>query len=58
MSPFPHRVTLALEEANLAYDIIEIELNDKPDWFAKKVYPAAAKVLILRHYIISQRWLT
>ncbi|KAI1785067.1 hypothetical protein LXA43DRAFT_900544 [Ganoderma leucocontextum] len=43
-SPFPHRVTLALEEANLPYDVISFELINKPDWFAEKVYPTVAKV--------------
>ncbi|KAI1785070.1 hypothetical protein LXA43DRAFT_1066230 [Ganoderma leucocontextum] len=43
-SSFAHRVTLALEEANLAYDVISFELINKPDWFAEKVYPTVAKV--------------
>ncbi|KAM5541841.1 hypothetical protein V8D89_004570 [Ganoderma adspersum] len=40
-SPYPHIVTLALEEANLPYDTIVIELINKPDWYKDKVYPTA-----------------
>ena len=32
---------IALEEANAKYDIIWIDLINKPDWYEKKVYPAA-----------------
>ena len=46
-SPFSHRVALALEEANLPYDNIVLELINKPDWYKEKVYPGAAKVPIL-----------
>ncbi|TFK79322.1 hypothetical protein K466DRAFT_606231 [Polyporus arcularius HHB13444] len=45
-TPFPHRVRLALEEAGAKYDLILIELSNKPDWYAKKVYPLA-KVPVL-----------
>ena len=38
-SVYAHVVTLALEEANLLYDIIDIDLNKKPDWYKGKVYP-------------------
>ncbi|PIL28228.1 hypothetical protein GSI_09640 [Ganoderma sinense ZZ0214-1] len=40
-SPYPHRVTLALEEANIPYDTIDFELVDKPNWYKEKVYPTA-----------------
>ncbi|TBU57115.1 hypothetical protein BD310DRAFT_968332 [Dichomitus squalens] len=40
-SPFPHRVFVALEEAELPYDIIWIDLCDKPDWYTENVYPTA-----------------
>ncbi|TFK85262.1 hypothetical protein K466DRAFT_552393 [Polyporus arcularius HHB13444] len=41
-SPFPHRVRLALEEAQVPYDIISVSLlSDKPEWFGKNVYPEA-----------------
>ncbi|RPD55605.1 hypothetical protein L226DRAFT_614759 [Lentinus tigrinus ALCF2SS1-7] len=41
-SPFPHRVRLALEEAQVPYDVILISLGaDKPEWYAQKVYPEA-----------------
>ncbi|KAI0646674.1 thioredoxin-like protein [Trametes meyenii] len=43
-SPYPHRVRLALEEAKVAYDIIWIDLLNKPDWYEKKVNPAGGKV--------------
>ncbi|TFK78927.1 hypothetical protein K466DRAFT_592644 [Polyporus arcularius HHB13444] len=45
-SPFPHRVRLALEEAGAKYDVILIDLYNKPDWYGKKVYPVA-KVPVL-----------
>ncbi|KAM5541869.1 hypothetical protein V8D89_004598 [Ganoderma adspersum] len=38
-SPFAHRVILALEEANLPYDVISFDLADKPAWYKEKVYP-------------------
>lgn len=41
-SPFPHRIRLALEEAGVEYNTIWIDLiGDKPEWYEKKVYPAA-----------------
>ncbi|KAI0699159.1 thioredoxin-like protein [Cerioporus squamosus] len=40
-SPFPHRVRLALEEAQVPYDIIWVDLLDKPEWYGKNVYPEA-----------------
>ncbi|KAH9914154.1 thioredoxin-like protein [Epithele typhae] len=40
-TPFPHRVRLALAEANVEYDTIWIDLIDKPKWYEKKVYPTA-----------------
>ncbi len=44
-SPFPHRVRLALEEAQVPYDIISVSLlSDKPEWFGKNVYPEAKVV--------------
>ena len=41
VSPYPHIVTLALEEANIPYDTIDLDLNNKPDWYKNKVYPTA-----------------
>ncbi|KAI0360289.1 thioredoxin-like protein [Trametes cingulata] len=38
-SPFVHRVRLALEEAKATYNIIWIDLLNKPDWYQKKVNP-------------------
>ncbi|KAI0648300.1 hypothetical protein C8Q79DRAFT_925240 [Trametes meyenii] len=43
-TPYPHRVRLALEEAKAAYDVIWIDLSDKPDWYENKVNPAGGKV--------------
>ncbi|OJT06827.1 hypothetical protein TRAPUB_2344 [Trametes pubescens] len=43
-SPFPHRVRLALEEANATYDTIQISLVNKQEWYQKKVYPERAQV--------------
>ncbi|KAI0634696.1 hypothetical protein C8Q77DRAFT_1103581 [Trametes polyzona] len=43
-SPYPHRVRLALEEAKAEYDVIWIDLLNKPEWYGKKVYPDGAKV--------------
>ena len=30
---------IALEEASLAYDVIWVDLVNKPEWYTKKVYP-------------------
>ncbi|KAI0366075.1 thioredoxin-like protein [Pilatotrama ljubarskyi] len=38
-SPFVHRVRLALEEAKATYDIIWIDLLNKPEWYQEKVNP-------------------
>ncbi|KAI0824926.1 hypothetical protein BC628DRAFT_382246 [Trametes gibbosa] len=46
-SPYPERVRLALEEAGAKYNIIWIDLMEKPDWYEKKVYPNVAKVPLL-----------
>ncbi|KAI0777306.1 hypothetical protein BD413DRAFT_601752 [Trametes elegans] len=46
-SPFPHRVRLALEEANAAYDIIWIDLIEKQEWYEKKVCPEGGRVPLL-----------
>ncbi|KAI0360288.1 hypothetical protein OH77DRAFT_1433768 [Trametes cingulata] len=46
-SPFPHRVRLALEEAKVKYDIIWIDLLNKPEWYEKKVYPNGGRVPLL-----------
>ncbi|OMJ22653.1 Pyrimidodiazepine synthase [Smittium culicis] len=37
--PFAHRVVLALEESNLPYEAIEIDLYNKPEWY-HEVNPA------------------
>jgi len=39
--PFAHRVELALEEAKADYTRFEIDLKNKPDWYAPKVNPAS-----------------
>ncbi|KAI0634695.1 thioredoxin-like protein [Trametes polyzona] len=46
-SPFPHRVRLALEEAKAKYDLIEINLMNKEEWYEKKVYPGEGRVPVL-----------
>ncbi|KAI0366076.1 hypothetical protein BV20DRAFT_1027012 [Pilatotrama ljubarskyi] len=46
-SPFPHRVRLALEEAGAKYDIIWIDLLNKPEWYEQKVYPNGGRVPLL-----------
>ncbi|KAI0360301.1 thioredoxin-like protein [Trametes cingulata] len=38
-SPFVHRVRLGLEEAKATYNIIWIDLFNKPDWYQAKVNP-------------------
>ncbi|EIW51594.1 uncharacterized protein TRAVEDRAFT_75639 [Trametes versicolor FP-101664 SS1] len=43
-SPYPHRVRLALEEAKANYDVIWIDLVDKPEWYAQKVNTEGGKV--------------
>ncbi|KAJ7636633.1 glutathione S-transferase [Roridomyces roridus] len=42
--PFAHRVELALAEAKAGYTRFEIDLSNKPEWYAPKVNPAS-KVL-------------
>ncbi len=39
--PFAHRSRLALMEKNLPFELIEIDLNDKPAWYAE-VHPGGA----------------
>ncbi|KAJ7107336.1 glutathione S-transferase [Mycena epipterygia] len=39
--PFAHRAELALEEAKVSYNRFEIDLNNKPEWYAPKVNPAS-----------------
>jgi glutathione S-transferase len=34
LCPYAHRVRLALREKGVAFDLIEIDLRNKPDWFA------------------------
>ena len=31
--PFCHRILFLLEEMNMAYNPVEIDLNNKPDWY-------------------------
>ena len=45
-SPYAHRVSLVLEEAQVPYDVIPINLVQKPDWFAKKVNTNTGEVSI------------
>ncbi|KAH9938847.1 thioredoxin-like protein [Epithele typhae] len=37
-SPFSQRVSVALDEAGVAYDLIDIDLSNKPEWYQQKVY--------------------
>ncbi|KAF7348710.1 Glutathione S-transferase [Mycena venus] len=39
--PFAHRVELALAEAKVGYNRYEIDLANKPEWYAPKVNPAS-----------------
>ncbi|KZT07935.1 glutathione S-transferase C-terminal-like protein [Laetiporus sulphureus 93-53] len=39
--PYAHRVELALEEANAKYSKYQIDLQNKPQWYAPKVNPAS-----------------
>ncbi|KAF8886807.1 hypothetical protein BD779DRAFT_1529794 [Infundibulicybe gibba] len=39
--PYAHRVELALEEAKINYTRYEIDLQNKPDWYAPQVNPAS-----------------
>ncbi|KAJ7636671.1 glutathione S-transferase [Roridomyces roridus] len=39
--PFAHRVELALAEAKAGYTRCEIDLSNKPEWYAPKVNPAS-----------------
>jgi len=39
--PFAHRVEIALEETNLKYTRYEIDLSNKPEWYAPKINPAS-----------------
>lgn len=39
--PFAHRSRLALMEKGLPFELVEIDLDDKPDWYAE-VNPAGA----------------
>jgi len=39
--PFAHRVELALEEAKAGFTSYEIDLKNKPEWYAPQVNPAS-----------------
>ncbi|KAJ7745588.1 glutathione S-transferase [Mycena maculata] len=39
--PFAHRVELALAEAKVGHTRFEVDLKDKPEWYAPKVNPAS-----------------
>ncbi|TFK49234.1 hypothetical protein OE88DRAFT_1702775 [Heliocybe sulcata] len=39
--PYAHRVELALEEAGAPYNAYQIDLQNKPQWYAPKVNPAS-----------------
>ncbi|KAF8638715.1 hypothetical protein AX16_010438 [Volvariella volvacea WC 439] len=39
--PFAHRVELALKESKLPYTRFEVDLQNKPEWYAPKVNPAS-----------------
>ncbi|KAF7292038.1 Glutathione S-transferase [Mycena indigotica] len=37
--PFAHRVELALQEAKAGYNRFEVDLSNKPEWYAAKINP-------------------
>ncbi|KIJ15137.1 maleylacetoacetate isomerase [Paxillus involutus ATCC 200175] len=39
--PYAHRVEIALAEANANFKVYQIDLANKPDWYAPKVNPAS-----------------
>ncbi|OJA19837.1 hypothetical protein AZE42_07785 [Rhizopogon vesiculosus] len=39
LSPYSHRIELALAEANIKYKNYEVDLFNKPKWFAAKINP-------------------
>ncbi|KAJ7859375.1 hypothetical protein B0H14DRAFT_2747138 [Mycena olivaceomarginata] len=39
--PFAHRVELALAEAKVGFNRFEIDLSNKPEWYAPQVNPAS-----------------
>ncbi|KAJ6605274.1 glutathione S-transferase [Mycena vulgaris] len=39
--PYAHRVELALAEAKVDFTRVEIDLGNKPEWYASKVNPAS-----------------
>ncbi|KAG6880625.1 hypothetical protein C0995_005370, partial [Termitomyces sp. Mi166 len=39
--PYAHRVELALEESGLQYTSFEIDLQNKPEWYAPRVNPVS-----------------
>ncbi|KAJ6542526.1 glutathione S-transferase [Mycena vulgaris] len=41
LCPFAHRVELALAEAKVDFTSFEIDLGNKPEWYAPKVNPAS-----------------
>ncbi|KAG1733987.1 thioredoxin-like protein [Suillus lakei] len=41
ISPYSHRIELALAEANIKYKAHQVDLFNKPKWFAAKVNPIA-----------------
>ncbi|ORX49882.1 glutathione S-transferase [Hesseltinella vesiculosa] len=38
-SPYSHRALLALEALGATYENINVDIWDKPEWFAKDIYP-------------------
>ncbi|KAL8290064.1 hypothetical protein RQP46_003003 [Phenoliferia psychrophenolica] len=44
--PWAQRATLALQEVGAKYEKVEIDLKNKPDWYAEKINPAS-KVPVL-----------
>ncbi|ELU43933.1 Glutaredoxin domain-containing protein [Rhizoctonia solani AG-1 IA] len=42
--PFAQRTVIALQEAKADYTLYEIDLANKPDWYAPKVNPASKGV--------------
>jgi glutathione S-transferase len=51
--PYAHRAELALKESGLDYKRFEIDLQNKPEWYAPKVNPASKVSLLELHLILS-----
>ncbi|XP_041986189.1 uncharacterized protein LOC121738292 [Aricia agestis] len=61
MCPFAHRIVLALNAKKIDYEIVNIDLMDKPEWFSKKspfgkvpVFEVEENVIVTESLIIAQ----